>query len=290
MSPTHSRALVGGTDEGRRRFHRPKRAPSAFVEQPAEPDEQSALESETRLSERFAELVGSHRSVLGFAIHDSRAALQTMHDIRALPKLIASLPAGDEASAVREQMMRHGASRRAMCGVSAVLELPTGSETYLEGRDRATVRRKMRAAAKQGVVVRPVPDGERTELLNLADRHEQDNEREAYRTAKPENGDLLAYRTWFAAYDADGQPLALAVTPVAGEWATLRYFRTLRSDTAASDARYAMTAVVAEALRDLGVRHLVDTARPHWLPNGLRHFQRMVGFRLVRVSRARISR
>ena len=82
----------------------------------------------------------------------------------------------------------------------------------------------------------------------------------------------------------------LAVIPCSGEWAVLRYFRTLAPGQASSDARYLMTEAVAETLGGLGVRHLVDSARPHWLPNGLRHFQRMVGFRLVRLRGIRAPR
>lgn len=45
---------------------------------------------------------------------------------------------------------------------------------------------------------------------------------------------------------------------------------------------------LAEALAERGVRYLVDTAEPQWLPGGLRHFQRMIGFRLVRVRLRRV--
>jgi hypothetical protein len=48
-----------------------------------------------------------------------------------------------------------------------------------------------------------------------------------------------------------------------------------------------MTEVLVERLARLGVRHLVDGSNLFWLPNGLRHFQRMVGFRIVRLRIAR---
>jgi hypothetical protein len=186
-------------------------------------------------------------------------------------------------------MLEHGTSRRAMLGVSAVLETPTRPGTYEEGRSRATVRRKIRAAEKQGVTVRAVRMADRANLLALADYHERANERDEYRNASPDNDDLLEYDLWLAAYDAYDQPIMLAVIPCAGEWAVLRYFRTLTAGQASSDARYLMAREVAEALAARGVRALVDTARPHWLPNGLRHFQRMIGFRLVRIPTVRIT-
>jgi hypothetical protein len=43
-----------------------------------------------------------------------------------------------------------------------------------------------------------------------------------------------------------------------------------------------MPALVA-ALAERGVRHLVDSTPPPQLSNGLRHFQRMVGYRYARV-------
>lgn len=264
-------------------------APTAGADAPTVGRKTDGLQGEPRLSQHFADLVETGWSVPAFVLRRPRAALDVARDISALPRLTAILPRQEEAPAVREQMMRNRASRLAMAGVSAVLHMPAVPGTFLDGHERATVRRKVRAAAKQGVTVRPVPVHERPALLELADVHEQHNERAQYRVAEPHNGDLLTYDTWFAAYDGEGVPIALSVTPVAGEWATLRYFRTLRAGQAASDARYLMTNVVAEALGARGVRHLVDTARPHWLPNGLRHFQRMVGFRLVRVSPARID-
>jgi hypothetical protein len=49
-----------------------------------------------------------------------------------------------------------------------------------------------------------------------------------------------------------------------------------------------MTQVLVATLSERGVRKLVDGIHPADLPNGLRHFQRMVGFRLARVS-ARVT-
>ena len=44
-----------------------------------------------------------------------------------------------------------------------------------------------------------------------------------------------------------------------------------------------MTQVLVEQLVALGVRYLVDQSSPIGLSNGLRHFQRMLGFRIHRV-------
>ena len=45
-----------------------------------------------------------------------------------------------------------------------------------------------------------------------------------------------------------------------------------------------MTQVVVERLVERGVRYLADVSSPAHLSNGCRHFQRMLGFRIARVS------
>ena len=99
----------------------------------------------------------------------------------------------------------------------------------------------------------------------------------------PRDDDLIDHDVWLTVDDPEGQPLLLVVAPRDGEFATLRYFRTLGASDAHSDARYlASSALVAELARH-GVRYLLDTATPAEQTNGLRHFQRMVGFRYARV-------
>lgn len=247
-------------------------------------------EREAEIAAVFAKFVESDVPLWRFVIRHPRTAVRTVHSIRALPALEAVLPDTPEAHAVRKQMLENRASRRAMSGVSAVLETPTAAGTYTEGHSRATVRRKIRAAEKRGVVVRPVDPEDRAGLLALANLHEQHNEREEYRNTCPANDDLLSYDLWLAAYDSDGRPIMLSVTPAAGEWGVLRYFRTLVSSQESSDARYLMARELAETLGARGVRRLVDSSRPHWLPNGLRHFQRMIGFRMIRIPTVTIAK
>jgi hypothetical protein len=111
-----------------------------------------------------------------------------------------------------------------------------------------------------------------------------------YRTRDPGNDDLLDYQLWLVARAADGRPLLLSVTPVDGELAMLRYFRTLGWGEEQSQARYLMTEILVERLVSLGVRYLVDGSNLFWLPDGLRHFQKMMGFHIVRIRVARPRR
>lgn len=238
---------------------------------------------EAFVSATFAQCSEEHRTIWAFYLAHPLLAARTLRAILRLPRVEVRLPRSGARDALVQLLSEQTAGRIASLGATAVLQTPDEPGTYLEGPDRATVRRKVRAAVKQGVEVRPVPESERRRLLGLADRHEQANEREEYRVDQPSNEDLLDYDLWLGAYDADGRPVMLAVTPYSGEFAVLRYFRTLEPGRASSDARYLMTHAVAEELASRGVRYLVDSARPHWLQNGLRHFQRMVGFRLLRL-------
>jgi hypothetical protein len=85
------------------------------------------------------------------------------------------------------------------------------------------------------------------------------------------------------AEDGAGKPLLLAVIPVDGELATLRYFRTLGGGDLYSLSRYFATHALVAELSKRGVRWLLDTEPPGAQKNGVRHFQRMVGFRYVRL-------
>jgi hypothetical protein len=69
-------------------------------------------------------------------------------------------------------------------------------------------------------------------------------------------------------------------------WPRFGHFQTIGSGDNQSDARYLMTEVLAEHLIERGVRYLVD-AGSLAIPNGIRHFQRMLGFQIVRIRVAR---
>ena len=240
-------------------------------------------EHEAELSAYLQSFVARNGSTFHHVLRRPAETFRAGRDLLALPVLTVTVGRSAEGAAIRHEFSRF-TTRRWLLGLSAVLEIPQDPEQYRAGSSKQTLRRKARAAQAKGVTWRPINDvDERRHLLELANLHELMNEREQYRQEQPENDDLLDHRLWLLASSADGVPLLLSVTPYDGEWASLRYFRTLSSEPAASDARYWMTDVLVEHLSALGVRHLIDAAVPHWLPNGLRHFQRMVGFRLVRL-------
>jgi len=204
---------------------------------------------------------------------------------RRLPVLVASPSESPGGRAVRSVL-----AARATYGVpgrllgTAVLEVPVDPDDYLVGRSAQTLRRKIRAAERRGLAAHRIEDPDRRrELVGLANSAEQTHSDPSYRVPAPDNDDLLEHDVWLTVEDAGGTPLLLAVAPHDGEFATLRYFRTLGSGDAQSDARYLASSALVAELAARGVRYLLDTATPPEQTNGLRHFQRMVGFRYARV-------
>lgn len=243
-----------------------------------------AEESEERLSAYFSAYSSRSGSTFAFVVTHMAETFAAFGAMSRIPVIESAPTDSVEGRAVRTALTPPRVDRLLLRGTRAVLTLPERGEDYTEGSSRGTVRRKVRAAERAGITWRSVTDeSEKRRLIALADAHERANEREQYRNTAPENGDLTDFALWLVAVAADGTPLVLAVIPVDSGWATLRYFRTLVAGDDSSVARYYLMPVLAAALAERGVRYLADTATPQWLPGGLRHFQRMVGFRLVRV-------
>lgn len=170
---------------------------------------------------------------------------------------------------------------------TAVLTVPLERGQYSQGASKQTLRRKVRRAQRLGVRWAAVSDSqERQKLLKLAEECARIHPNIEYRDRNPDISALLNYRLWLVAYSSNGSPLLLSVTPVDGELAALAYFRTLGVGEEQSNARYLMTEVLVERLADCGVRYLLDGGSLA-IPNGIRHFQQMVGFRIVRIRMVR---
>ena len=247
---------------------------------------------ERRLSAYFEGHVAAGTKDTAFLVRHPIRAVIALADLYRQPKLVAR-PSDDlQGRAVREGLSRASrVGRSVIHSATAVLVLPEGASDYSVGSSKQTLRRKVRKARSTGVRWVEVRDPvERRRLVELADQQEREHPLEEYRRDDADNTFLLDYPLWLVAYGSHGRPVHLSVTPFDGEWATLTYFRTLGSGPEQSDARYLMTQVLVERLVELGVRYLADVSSPAHLSNGCRHFQRMVGFRIVRVSLERSDR
>jgi hypothetical protein len=254
------------------------------------PSDRSAEVSETgheaTVSRYFEDYVTSGRPApIIYIFRNPVPSLRAFLALRRLPCVHAcSLSAGIEGAAIQAALAQRSILARVTGLVMSVLTLPREPEQYSLGASKQTLRRMARRAQRLGVSWVEVTDPhERRELLKLADDYERRHPKEAYRRPDPPNGDLLEYGLWLAAYSAAGHPVLLSVTPVDGEFALLRYFRTIGAGPEQTNARYLMTDVLARHLIIREVRYLIDTEFPARLTNGLRHFQRMLGFRLVRI-------
>jgi hypothetical protein len=203
-----------------------------------------------------------------------------------LPRLTAELSDAVGGRAIWNGLVRERpVIRTPVHSAVTVLTLPSSPEEYSLGRSKQTLRRKARDAEKRGVRWALVTDpAEKLRLADLADERDRTHPREEYRTAGDANRALTVHPLWLAAYGDDDRPILVSITPTDGQWAILQYFRILEDSPEASSARYLLTKVLAEHLIVRGVRYLADNASPMGINNGLRHYQRMLGFRIVRVT------
>ena len=252
----------------------------------------SVEEREAAVSSYFEQYVdsGSHRwrHVLRHPVQSVRA----LNHLMRLPELTAELTTSPDGEAIWEGLVRgeRPIVHTPVHGLVSVLVLPDRPEDYSLGRQRQTLRRKCRAAEKLGVRWAAVGEGpERERLADLANTRDRTHPRDEFRNLDGDNRLLMVHPLWLAAFADDGRPLLVSVTPTDGQWAILQYFRTLEDSQEASDARYLMTRVLAEELIRRRVRYLADNSSPMGIQNGLRHFQRMLGFRIFRVKRRRMS-
>ncbi|MBJ7357677.1 hypothetical protein [Nocardioides sp.] len=241
--------------------------------------------SEPDLAEFWTSYVDGRRRGAAFAVRHPVRVWRAFRATRRLTVIEAKPTTSPEGTAIRATLETRGplAAPARLLG-TAVLAVPADPAEHVGGRSAQTLRRKIRAAERAGVTWRVVTDPEeRRSLLETANSAEREHPDPAYRVVAPRNDDLLDHDLWLVAVDAAGTPILLSVTPVDGEIATLRYFRTLGSGPAHSDSRYLMTHALVTELAHRGVRWLLDTEPPGAQTNGLRHFQRMVGFRYARV-------
>ena len=232
---------------------------------------------------------GLHTSRLGAAgsgtSRNPRRSFRVLRGIRNLPVVRAARPSDQSGGRAVRQIL----DLRGPYGVparwwgSAALAVPADASEHVEGPRAQTLRRKIRAAERHSISCRPVPRAERTGLLARANAVEQTHHDEQYRVLTPCNDDLVEHDLWMVAEDGAGVAAPLAVIPVDGELATLRYFRTLGVGEPYSLSRYLATHALVVELSKRGVRWLLDTEPPGAQKNGVRHFQRMVGFRYVRL-------
>lgn len=247
----------------------------------------SKSEADRTLADFWSSYVDSGQGGFGYAAKNPFAALRALRAIQKLPTIYppeqSDTPGGREVEQVLHQKGPLGLPAR-WWGFSAA-PIPDSPEDSLEGPEAKRFRHHLRRATRNGIACRPVHPSEKLGLLERANARERLHTNPIYRVAEPRNDDLLGHELWLVAHDDAGDPLILAVVATDGEFAVLRYFRTLGDDEEHSLSRYPAHFAVVEALAEQRVRWLVDPQPPAAQTNGVRVFQRNVGFRHVRIRR-----
>ena len=255
----------------------PDRA-DAFLAAPAAAWE---LDLSTYFAERTSPPAGR---LLAVALHPLAAA-RALRAVLRLPVLVVPLTGAVGAGQIRRHLARSAGLGRlpVLRSVVDVLPVPVDVASYSRGRGRQTLRQRARAARSAGVQWRRAEDGpERRRLVALAEEQERTHPMTPYRLEEPDDSDLCDYEHLLVALADDGTPLLLVAVAVDGEFALLRYFGTLGHGPLRSDTRFLMAEVLVAVLAPLGVRYLFNSRTPFTVPAGLRHFQRMLGWRLCR--------
>ena len=240
---------------------------------------------EALVARYFEDYVAAGRGGLRYVLRHPVRSVAALVALRRLPEVTADLSDSNDGVGLHKGLSRSYpiVGRTIVHSATALVMVPTNPADYSIGASKQTLRRKVRAAQKLGVSWTKVDDIEtRRHLLELADDRERTHPREDYRR-EPHNADMLAYGLWLVAQSDDGRPLVLSVTAVDGEWSLLRHFCALGDGPEYSNARYFLTQILVEQLAASGVRYLADAVSPAYLPNGLRSFQRTLGFRIARV-------
>lgn len=246
----------------------------------------TSIEADRILAEYWTSFADTGQGAVEFVLRNPLRSLRALRAVLRLPVVATGRPSDQPGGQAIDGVLalRGPFGTPARWWGYAVLPIPDDPADHLDGSTAQTLRRKIRAAAKHGVSCRLVQAHERTGLLARANHRDRNHSDERYRDPAPRNEDILRHKLWMVAEDGNGAPLLLAVIPVDGEFATLRYFRALGEGQVYSLSRYLATHAVVRELSKIGVRWLLDNTPPGAQTNGLRHFQRMVGFRYMRVG------
>lgn len=248
----------------------------------------SKTEADRFLSQFWSNYVESGRAGFGYVARHPFQALRALRATRRLPVIPATkqsdTPWGREVRRVLDLKGPLGLPAR-WWGY-AVLPVLEDAADFLQSPEAKRLRRNLRLADEAGISVRLVAAGERADLLAQANRRERLHPDESYRVLEPDNADLLDHELWIVAEDNDLRPLLLGVAAIDGEFAILRYFRTLGDGEDYSLGRYCAHHGLVVELAERGVRWLLDSNPPAAQTNGVRLYQRIVGFRYKRIRRA----
>lgn len=246
-------------------------------------------EADQVLAEYWRSYVDSGRGGFSYAVRHPFQAARALLAIQRLPFVYPSeqsaTAGGQEVARVFRQ--RGPLNLPARWWGFAAFPVPRNLSDALASPEAKRLRYNLRLAESAGISGRLVHPTEKSALLERADHRDRNHTDPVYRVANAANDDLLEHDLWVAGHDDDGEPLTLAVVATDGEFGVLRYFRTLGDSDDHSLSRYPTYWALVEALAQNGIRWLLDPNPPAAQTNGVRLFQRILGFRHIRIRRPR---
>ena len=155
-----------------------------------------------------------------------------------------------------------------------VLVVPCSSQVYLRGRHKQAVRTNLHRAEDEGLSCRQLAHlREREALVNLIDPEFTDRWERKLLIGLPES-------EWWAVFDAEGEPIGLAVVSVDSEVALI-WSLVCRGHS----GRWLLhTEIVSEMAKRGVTRLLVAAGMAPMLESGQQYFQRLLGYRVAHLK------
>lgn len=244
-------------------------------------------EADRTLAEFWRSYVDAGQGGFQFVAKNPRESLRALLAIQELPVVYPHrLSDSPDGRAIAEVLRQKGpGGLPARWWGSSALPIPEDPADSLKSREAKRLRYTLRLAKAENISCRMVEPDERAALVESANERDHHHTNPTYRNTDAENSNLLDHDLWIVAEDEGGEPLLLAVVATDGEFAVLCRFRTQGDTEKHSLSRYIAHYAVVEALAARGVRWLLDNTPPAAQTNGVRLFQRILGFRHVRIRR-----
>ncbi len=230
---------------------------------------------------KLSTLLAAHAGPRPWELRHPWAALRAFMLLRRLPVCTFHPSGTTEGAIIAKRLKRsHFGVTTVLHEAVALIETPGPGESWSGNK---SARKHARRALRAGVQWESVSDrAQKAQLLQGVQTRLLPRLMEYHGATDIDTDTMLESSLWLVG-SLEGRPLVVAAAATDGEWSVLTLFCRLESTAVAGSTRYLMTQVLVEELGRRGVRYACDSASPLRLPPGLRHFARMVGFRIHRV-------
>ena len=155
-----------------------------------------------------------------------------------------------------------------------MLIVPRSSQLYLRGRQRQAVRTNLRRARDAGLTCAYIARfAEREAVVNLFAAGRLDSWERKLLIGRPES-------SWWAVFDAKGQPIGLAMASIDSEVALI-WSLMCRGQS----GRWLLHTEIVSEMAKRGVTYLLVATKPApFLQPGTQYFQRLLGYQVAHLE------